>query len=567
MTGFPSIDKPWLKYYTAEELNIEIPETSLYENIKRHVGNLGGKTAIEYLGLKVSYDNMFKKIEMTARALKAVGVEHGDIVSVCLPNIPEAVYLLYAINSIGAVANMLDVRCGVPTLEKGIVDAHSKVLFYLDSITEKFEKVKENTTIETVVAVSPIDSFNRILKFFIRRKEKELRQNILKDFFTWKQFIDKGKEYSGSIESTFEGNEDAVIAYTGGTTGEPKGVIGTNRNLNAVAEMSLSVGFNQKQNDRTLCMAPLWTYYGICNSLNSTLIHGLGAILIPKFGPNDLADLILKYKPNHVITVPSSLNIFFEEKYKDKDFSFLRSLIVGADKMDESLEREINEFLKKHGSTIRVSKGYGMTEVMAAAAYSRLNANELGSVGIPYPLNIISAFKETDEGFEECKIGEQGEIAINGPTIMSSYFGKYKTENGDILKKHLDDIMWAHTGDIGYIGEDGRVYIVGRLKRMFVKAGFKVFPATIEHCIMANEEVAVAAVVPSKEESSGFITKAFIVLKNNNADKIQIQSEIERNVANNLYDYEIPDIYEFIDSMPLTGMGKIDYRVLENWQE
>ncbi|WP_167511324.1 class I adenylate-forming enzyme family protein [Pseudobutyrivibrio xylanivorans] len=519
--------------------------------------------AIEYLGLKVTYEQLFKKIDQTGRALKAVGVNQGDIVSVCLPNIPEAIYLLYAINKIGAVANMLDVRCGAPTLEKAINDADSKVLLYLDSITDKFENVRSNTTAEVVVAVSPIEGLSPALRFIVRCKDKELRQNIPAGVFTWKAFTNKAQEFTGTIDGNSAGNNDAVIAYTGGTTGEPKGVIGTNYNVNAVVEMEFKVGFNQSEHDSFLCMAPPWTYYGICNSINVPFCMGLKVILVPKFGPDDLGELILKYKPNHVVTVPSSVGVLLSGKYENADFSYLHSLILGADKLDESLEIEVNNYLQSHGASIRVSKGYGMTEVMAAAAYSRLNANEIGSVGVPYPLNNISAFKETDHGYEECKIGEQGEIAIIGPTVMKSYFGKFENENVDILKKHEDGTTWAHTGDIGYIGADGRVYIVGRLKRMFVKAGFKVFPATIEHCIMTNETVQVAAVVSVKDKYSGYATKAFVVLKDNSADKKIVQSEIEKIVTDELYDYELPDIYEFVDKLPLTGMGKVDYRALE----
>ena len=563
LTGYPSIDKPWLKYYSEEELNIEIPSCSIYENMYRHANGNSKEIAIEYMGRKITYKELFFNIDKVARALKAVGVCKGDVVSVCLPNIPEALYLFYAINRIGAVANMLDVRCGGPTLKKAIMDAESKVLFYLDSIVDKLVDIKKNTLVEIVVAVTPIDSFPRLAQFIIRRKRKELRQNIPKEVISWTRFIEKCHGYSENVDAVVDENIPAVIAYTGGTTGEPKGVIGNNKNVNAVAEMEFRVGFNQREHDSILCMAPPWTYYGLCNSVHVPLCMGLKVILLPKFEADELADLVLKLQPNHVVTVPSALNAFFQSKYDKSDFSCLHSLIVGADKLDESLEKDMNDFLYNHSCEIKVSKGYGMTEVMAAAAYSRLNANEIGSVGIPYPLNTITAFRETDGGFEECKIGEQGEIAILGPTVMKSYFGKFKQENNEILKVHDDGTTWAHTGDIGYIGEDGRVYIVGRLKRMFVRMGFKVFPATIEHCILENEDVQMAAVVPIKEIAHGYCIKAYIVRKNPNADSEKIKKEIINKLSEELYEYELPDVYEFVDELPLTGMGKVDYRALE----
>ena len=238
-TGYPSVDKPWLKYYTKEELDIVVPDISMYENLKRHANGFEHNVAIEYLGRRITYEALFNRIDQVSSGLTAIGVKRGDIVSVCLPNIPEAIYLIYAINAIGAIANMLDVRCGSPTLKKGINDARSIVLFYIDSIGQKFENIKTDTQVSTVIAVSAIDSFNSIVRFFIRCKKKELRQRGPEGFITWNHFIRKANDHIEIQETISGGNIDAIIAYTGGTTGEPKGVIGTNRNINAVAYQSL----------------------------------------------------------------------------------------------------------------------------------------------------------------------------------------------------------------------------------------------------------------------------------------------------------------------------------------
>lgn len=564
LTGFPSIDKPWLQYYSEEDLKIEIPDCSMYENMHRHAGKYGKLVAIEYLGKKISYDELFVRIEKCAKSLKAFGVNQGEIVSVCLPNIPEVIYLLYAINRIGAVANMLDIRCGAPTLEAAVKEANSRILICLDAVSDKFVNVKENTNVKTVVAVSPIDSFNCFLKNLVKLKDNSLHQAIPNGFITWKQFLSKANYTHKYIDSIGCGEADAIIAYTGGTTGEPKGVIGTNRNVNAVIEMEFKVGFNQTVQDRMLVIAPPWTYYGICNSIDAPLCMGLRCILLPKLSPDELGEVLLKYHPNHVVTVPSALAVLLSERYKDAEFSFLKSLVVGADKLDESFEVEIDAYLQSHGSTIRVSKGYGMTEVMAAAAYSRMNANDIGSVGVPYPLNIISAFIETESGYKECKTGERGEIAIYGPTVMKSYFGDYRDHNSEILRTHEDGSVWAHTGDIGYVGEDGRIYMVGRLKRMFTKGGYKIFPATVEKCIMKSPAVEQAAVVSIDDTIRGKIEKAFVVKKNSaTIDNDVLKAELSKLTAAELYEYEVPDIYEFVDSLPLTGMGKIDYKALE----
>ena len=564
LTGYPSIDKPWLKYYSADELNITVPECSIYENLLSHSEKRQKQTAIEYMGIKVSYKELFKRIEETAHALKAIGVNEGDIVSVCLPNIPEVVYLFYALNRLGAVANMLDPRCGETALKTALIEGQTKVLFTLDSVAGKFKCFLKETSVLTAVTVSAIQSFSAPLQSIIALKDKSLKVKCPAGFRTWNSFMKEARNHRDSIQTIYEEDADAVIAYTGGTTGQPKGVIATNKNLNSVVEMELRVGFNESVGDRLLDIAPPWTYYGICNSLHVPLCMGLCVVLLPKLGADELGMVITKIKPNHVITVPSSLDSLISDKRLEKrDFRFLKSVIVGADKCDESLERRVNAFLSSHGCGAVVTKGYGMTEVMAAAAYTKRECNGIGSVGIPYPGNTISAFSECNGVIRECKVTERGEIAIQGPSVMKAYFGSASEETCSIKRRHEDGSIWVHTGDIGYIGEDGRIYIEGRMKRMFVRNGYKVFPGSVEHCIMKHPEVANTGVVPVQDSVMGNLTTAFVVLKNANSDKERVQETLISVLSKELYDYELPDVYIFIEDLPLTGMGKIDYRALE----
>ena len=564
LTGYPSIDKPWLRYYDSAVEDLDIPDCSVYDLMEKYTKEFDDECAIEYLKIKISYKELREKINTTARALKAIGVKQGDIVSVCLPNIPEVVYLVYAINKIGAVANLLDVRCGEIALKTVVLDAKSSVLFSLDSVTERFDKFLCETSVKTAISISPIESLSWSIRTIIRMSNCELRPVVPKRFISWKKFWNKGKKYTDSIDSICHKNNEAFIAYTGGTTGIPKGVIATNENMNAQFLMQNTFGHNVGCGDRALVIAPPWTYYGLCNSINNCLCSGMCLVLIPKFNNDEFGQMIVKHRPNYIVTVPAALlSIIGCSELKKADLSFIKCLCVGADKLDEKTEMQVNLFLKARGCESLVQKGYGMTEVMAAASCTKKGVDGVGSVGIPCPNVVISAFIEKEGLYEECNIGEQGEIAIQSKTIMKGYFGPAEIETKDIVKRHADGTVWAHTGDVGYVGKDGRIYIVGRIKRMFTRNGFKVFPATIETCILKVEEVSQAAVVSVKDDMNGNITKAYIVLKDGIADKKLIQSKIEKTVADELYDYEIPDIYEFVDKLPLTGMGKIDYRALE----
>ena len=458
---------------------------------------------------------------------------------------------------------MLDLRCANKWLKTALNDAHSEVLICLDLVVEKFNGFLADTEVKTAVCISSIDSLPTIKRKIALLAHKELNVTVPASFIPWLKFINDGKKFSGDIDAIFTENADAVIAYTGGTTGDPKGVVGTNESVNAQFYSQLSFGHNCTIRDRVLGVAPPWTYYGLCNTLNNYLCIGACVILIPKSEPGDLGHLIKQTRADNIISVPSQLNsLITDESLQNYDMSFIKLLIVGADKLDESLEEKTNEFLHLHGCKISVSKGYGMTEVMAAAACSR-DDGTIGSVGIPTPGIIISAFNEIDGKITECKIEETGETAILTPCIMKTYFGEAQAQNNEIKKLHPDGNIWAHTGDLGYIGNDGRVYIVGRKKRMFVRNGYKVFPATIEKSISKHLSVSQAAVVSVPDKDHGNITKAIIVLSKPVQDVEPIEKELKAMLTEELYDYELPDIYVFEKSLPLTPMGKVDYNALE----
>lgn len=564
-TGYPSIDKPWRKYYDGFIEDLEIPSCTVFEYLQERCKDYIDDVALSYFGQEISYKDLMKKIDKVARALLVAGIENDEIVSVCLPNTPEAVYLIYAINKIGAVANMLDVRSGEGALETALIDSESRILFCLDSVTNKFVNVLPNTKVEIAVAVSPVESMPAVARVIAKKSNKELNQKIREPFINWKSFVRNGNGYSGRLDkSVWYADKAAYIDYTGGTTGIPKGVIATNENIIAQSKMQSLFGHNGGRGNSCLDIAPPWTYYGLCNSLNNCLCEGMRVILIPKFENEEFGSMFVNLKPNYIIAVPAALYSIIESSdLKDADLSFIKCFILGADKLDENLEIKMNEFLENHNCNVVIQKGYGMTEVMAAATCTKKGADSIGSVGIPCPGVTVSSFNEIDEKYLECKVGEKGEVCIQSPTIMKGYFGPAEKETSSVVKIHDDGKLWAHTGDIGYVGEDGRVYIEGRIKRMFTRNGFKVFPATIENCLMQHDNVLQAAVVSVQDDLYGNVTKAFVVMKNDDIKKDSIIQDLSELTAKNLYDYEIPDIYEFINEIPLTDMGKVDYRKLE----
>src|SRR5574344_372004 len=359
LTGYSSIDKQWLKYYQRENVNLSVPKESIvdfmYDNTKKYANYY----AISPMGIK-SANKTFKqqqeKIEEMAKALVALGVKEGEIVSVCLPNMPEVGYIFYAINKIGAISNMLDPRTNKSGLTMNVNAAKSKVLFTLDSVTDKFI----DTNIEKIIPISAINFMPKLIQKIIKSKNKDLNVVLPNDsrIISYDQVIKDGKNIK-QVKSVYKENAPAVICYTGGTTGVPKGVIQTNEAFNAMIVENSIGDYNVSPKDTCLNIAPPWTYYGLSNCLNSYFSLGTTSILIPALGPDDLGKLIAKYRPNHIITVPSALiAVLNEPKLQNKDLKFLKTIIVGADKLDPTFEIKFNESLLPHNSSAKITKGY-----------------------------------------------------------------------------------------------------------------------------------------------------------------------------------------------------------------
>lgn len=569
LTGYPSVDKPWLKYYSEKAKTEALPKCTVYENIlKRNVNNMDS-IAFEYCGNKITYKDLFDKIDKTAKSLKMNGVKKGDIITICLPNMPETFYLFYAISKIGAIANMVDPRSSESGIKNYVEEVNSKLLFALDTISDKVNKLLESTNTEKIIYISPAESLPLMLKIPYKVNEKiNTKQKIEynKYVINWKRFIEEGKTYNGEIKVDYEENMPVAIEHTGGTTGTPKGVVISNDALNMVAHHFLISGLNFEKTQSWLDIMPPFIAYGIGNGLHLPLLIGMKVILIPRFDPTKFDELIYKHKPDNFAGTPVNWESIVRSK-KLKNISFQNIVLpgVGGDSMNIELEKEANQFLKDHGANTKVVKGYGLTEVCAAACACFGEANKLGSVGIPFLHNNFAIVEPGTD--KELTYNTRGEICIYSPSTMLEYFNN-PTETNLMLKKHSDGKIWVHTQDIGYIDTDGLIFVDGRMKRVIILYdGFKIFPFPIEKAIMSLEEVQDCKVVGMKDPNhiQGCVPVAQIILKEqykNNEEDILIK--IKEVCSKELAEYTIPYKYVFRDSFPKTNIGKVDFLAMEN---
>lgn len=493
-----------------------------------------------------------------------LGIHEGDIVAVIAVSLPEVIYSFYGLNRIGAVANMIDPRTSAEGIKDYFDEADVKTVVVIDVAYQKIIKAIENTSVKNVVVVSPADSLPALKKTAFKISKGKVR--IEQEHLSWKSFIENGKNEELK-ETEYKENECCVIVHTGGTSGTPKGVMLSNDNLNQSAFQLINSEFQLNRRDIWADIMPPFIAYGIGNGLHMPLIKGMEVVLIPAFDPKKYDELMIKYNPSHIVGVPSHYeSIITSKKMNNKDISYIVNPVVGGDTMKLELEKEVNEFIKSHHGNNNVMKGYGMTEVSAAVSACMSNRiNKLGSVGIPFAHTIISIFNP-DTG-EELKCGEKGEVCMTGPNTMLGYY-KNEQETSNILRKHQDGMTWVHSGDIGYMDEDGFLFIEGRIKRIIVRHdGFKVFPSMIENVILQNHLVKECCAVgtPDKSHAQGMLPVVYAVLTGEGLkEKEESIKKIRKLCREELPEYAQPKGIKLIEKLPLTSIGKIDYRALES---
>ena len=555
---------PWLAYYSEKERKIEFTDLTIYDYLVESVGVDKDYIALNYFGTRISYNEFFEKIDYASRALRTLGVKQGDVVTICMPNTPEAVISFYACNKIGAIADMVHPLSSEEQVKHYLNTSKSRVMIMIDVAYEKLKDIMQDTLVYKTIIVSAKESMPPATKFGyqITRGFKIKKPKITdKDYLTWKDFILRGVTYNKPYQHNMKSKDMAVILHSGGTTGAPKGITLSNYNFNAECQQDGVVVINVRPKDKIVTLLPIFHGFGLCVCIHCPLCLKVETILIPEFEGKRFHKIIRNYKPNILAGVPTLWEAMMSNKrFDDVNLSSLKYVISGGDYLTVSMEQKMNNFLHTHGANISISKGYGMTESVAATAYTFEGTNEPGSIGIPMPGNMIKICDP--ETNEELPFGEEGQICVHGPTIMMGYLNN-KEETDKVLVKHKDGKTWLHTGDIGYITPEGIIYFTQRLKRMIISSGFNVYPAAIEEVIEKHPDVQKCCVIGVPHPYKMQVPKAFIVLKDNEKPSLSIKKQIKELCEKNLEKFSLPKEYEFREELPQTLLKKIDFKQLE----
>lgn len=552
------------KYGYIEKLPKEIKyfDGSMYEAVLRSAERYPNRTALEYFKMEISYKEMIKKINKAASAMKAIGVKKGDYVTICMPNTPEAVYMFYAVNEIGAVANMVHPLSSEKEIEEYLIQSKSKVMLCIDIAYPRVENIIKNTDVEHLIVVSPTRSMDFLVRIIFKLTKG--RKNHIKrsqKVITWDRFMFQSLKYTDDPHVHMKPDDPAVILYSGGTTGKPKGVVLTSMNFNAQAlGAKYLVSELLKPRYSMLCFLPNFHAFGMGVCMHIPLYCGMRMVLIPQFNAKKLKSYIKNYRINVLVGVPTVFEYMMKIKFGPKELKRIKGVVSGGDIVSESLKNDINNFLKEHGSRAIIQNGYGLTEAAGGMIFSeRSVANLPNAIGFPLPDSEALIYDAKTK--KPAKIGKDGEILVRGLTVMKEYLNNPKETAKTFIK--VGNKKYLRTGDIGYMDERGVVYFKARLKRMIISNGYNIYPSNVEEATLKSQNVDACACIGVPDKVRGEIVKVFIVPKPD-ASEHATKKELNKIYKKYLAKYEMPRELEFIDSLPKTKLGKVDFITLKN---
>lgn len=557
-----TVKTPWLQHYGEVPANLDYPPITMYELMAAAAERYGSYTACRFMGNTISYRQLLTEIRRTAAAFTALGITKGDRVTICLPNIPQAVFCFYALNMIGAVANMIHPLSAEKEIIFYLQDSRSKAAVILDQFYPKFAAIGSKFSLPTLIVADIADALSLskhlLYKLTAGRKIKPIPYDT--HIIHWRDFI-AAASATADLQPQGAADDLAAILYSGGTTGTTKGILLSNRNFNALALQTAAMSNCMVAGNTMMAVMPMFHGFGLGVCVHTGLTHGCRCLLVPRFNAQSYAKLLCKEKPHYIVGVPTLYEaILRNSNLKNADLSYLRGVFSGGDTLTVDLKRRFDNFLKQHKATVEIREGYGTTECVTASCLTPYNIAREGSIGLPFPdtyYKIVALDSEQEQPY-----GEEGEICISGPSVMIGYANNDE-ETAKVLRYHNDGLLWLHTGDLGVMDEQGFVYFRQRIKRIIVSRGYSIYPSQLENIIDAHPKVACCCVIGVDDSYQGQRVKAFVVLNEAAKDQQQIREELYQYCRIHIAKYAIPAEIEFRDSLPHTLVGKIAYTKLQ----
>lgn len=557
------VELRWRNEIGDTPLTLEYFNGTMYEKVEDTASKYPKAAAFDFMGKSTTYSELVKNINMCAKSLKTIGIRENDRVTIAMPNCPQAIYMLYAVNLVGAVANMIHPLSAEKEIENYLNMSNSVTVVTLDQFYNKIEAIRDNTKVANVIIARIKDALSKPIKAGYMLTEGRKIKKIPADapVIQWPQFMKMGRKCFWEYRVNRRPEDLAVILYSGGTTGTTKAIGLTNLNFNALGEQVVATNPIFRPGDKMLAAMPLFHGFGLGVCVHTMLANGGRCVLVPRFTPKSYAKLITKYKCNFIAGVPTLYEALLRlPSMKNANLSCLKGVFSGGDSLSVELKKKFDTFLYDHNATIQVREGYGTTECVTASCLTPLKRAKEGSIGIPFP---DTYYKIVELGTDnEVAVGEEGEIVLTGPTKMMGYLDMPE-ETAATLKEHKDGLTWIHTGDLGYMDRDGFIYFKGRAKRMIISSGYNIYPAQIENIFDAHEKVQMSCAIGVPDDYKMEKVKMFVMLKEGVQANEETKEELMAYARKNIAKYSMPYDIEFRAELPKTLVGKVAYRVLE----
>ena len=558
-----NVRTPWFDHLGDLPATLEYDSGTMYEKVQAVAKAYPNNIAFDFMGKSTHYRHMLQQIDACARSLRTIGTREGDRITIAMPNCPQAIYMLYAINRVGAVANMIHPLSAEKEIEEYLNISHSTTIITLDQFYGKIEAIRKNTEIRNVIIARIRDELTKPIRAGYMATEGRKIEPIPKDapIISWKQFMNLGRSSFPDYEVVRRAEDPAVILYSGGTTGKTKGIVLTNMNFNALGEQVAATNPMFQPGDKMLAAMPLFHGFGLGVCIHTMLSHGGRCVLVPRFTAKSYAKLITKYRCNFIAGVPTLYEALLRlPSMKKADLSCLKGVFSGGDSLSIELKKKFDRFLYSHNASIQIREGYGTTECVTASCLTPPTQSREGSIGIPFP---DTYYKIVEPGTDrEVPYGEEGEILIAGPSVMKEYMDMPE-ETAETLRRHEDGLTWVYTGDLGTMDDAGFLYFKGRIKRMIISSGYNIYPAQLENIFDAHEKVHMSCIIGVPDSYRMHKVKAFVMLKEGVPANDKTKRELMDYARKHIAKYAMPYDIEFRKELPTTLVGKVAYRELE----
>ena len=559
-----ALTAPWRAYYGNTPASLDYPRLTMYQMVAETAKKYPKTLAYTFMGKGTTYEEFVQRIDRAAKGLVKLGIRKGNRVTICMPNTPQALDCFYALNRIGAIPNMIHPLSAAQEIAFYLNASHSKAVLTLDQFYGKVAEILPQLDDDCKVIIAKIADelpFPLSVLYPMTKAARQIPKLPKKGYTLWTDLTSSGKDVT-LPKDTGKANDCGAILYSGGTTGTTKGIMLSNLNFNALGLQTIAAsGFKSIAGMKMLSIMPVFHGFGLGIGIHTVLIGGATCILVPQFSIKEYANILIKQKPQLIPGVPTLFEALLRaDGLQDADLSFLKGIFSGGDSLSPELKKKVDAFLKEHGCTEQIREGYGTTECVTASCLTPKDYARSGSIGVPFPDTYYKIVRVGTT--EEVEPNTEGEICVSGPTVMLGYMDN-PTETAQTLRRHFDGRVWLHTGDLGFMDQDGFVYFRQRIKRMIITSGYNVYPSQLENIIDGHEKVLLSCVIGVKDDYRGQRVKAYVVPM----PGVEPTEELKKNIldycSHHIAKYAMPRELEFRKELPKTLVGKVAYRVLE----